>query len=233
MSLERLFVIITAVACAAIAMAGCDDDDPAAPTGADRFVHCAPVEGKSVTIIVSTGDWTTAVNTRVDPFTGDTTTSFTGTASLGATIPDVNAGDTLCVRVAFSDPLVISATVPPYVSLALGGGTPGGCQSGSSYHAVVEGGDWGVISTNAGVRNSGSCTYPSGGGAIHGYWHNMVADIPTEGSTLYCITTKFRVPATFGSTPIASGQTLPVEFVAWSTQLDGDHSSDPFPVQAQ
>jgi hypothetical protein len=219
------------VACLVLAIVGCGDDDPAG-TGGFQTPSCLPLEGKSVEITVSAGDWTTNVSFSVDVFSGDTTTSFSGLAAIaGASIQNVNPGDTLCIRVVFANPLVVSQTVPPSISLSLGGGIGGGCQSVSPYHSVVNGGNWSAVSSNAGVRNSGSCPNPADGGAIHGFWHNMEVSTPAEGNILYCVRTKLLVPATFGSTSVASGQTVTLEGVSWSATLDGDWRTAPLPVQ--
>ena len=219
------------VACWVLAVIGCGDDDPAG-TGGSQTPSCLPVEGKSVEITVSAGDWTTTVNFVANPI--DTTTSFWGSATItGASIQNVNPGDTVCFRVVFANPLVISQTVPPSINLSLTGGIGGGCQSTASYHTVVNGGDWDVASGNAGVRNSGGCVSPANGGAIHGFWHNLAVLSPAEGKVLYCLRMKFRVPATFGSTPVASGQTLTVGSVMWNAALAGDWRTAPIPVQTQ
>jgi hypothetical protein len=206
--------------CQAVA-AGCGDDEVTAPV-------CPAVQGKGLQFVLHADDWTTNVSLSEFP-PGDSTTSFSGRVDIPDTIIAVDPGDTLSIRLVFADPLVISSTVPSYIAMSLTGGNQGGCAGASPYLAVEDGGGWDLTATNGGVRGP-VCS----GSTVHGFWFNMVAGAIVEGARLTCLTATFVVPAKLGGIgDIAPGQNLPVDSFSWDTELDGDRTSDPFPVQVQ
>jgi len=216
---------IAAASFAAVVLTACNSGDSMDSSGGP-VPSCGSTTGKGVSIPVSPADWNASTSLFAGPLPGDTTTTFSGTATFSGPvqITDVKAGDTITVQVVFTDSLGISAAALPYVSISLGGGS--GFLSAASYFTLAQQGNWGLQTGNTGI-------YGATAGVINGYWLNMTANSPAVGSELYCFTSRFAVPSSLGGQAIGPGQTIPVTQARWSVTLPGDMTAMPSPVVAR
>ena len=194
------------------------------PTGPSS--NCGDANVDCLNQSFSSADWAQ----KASYYAPSNVTTFLGGASLSApNFADVSPGDQVHIHLTFLQPLVVTSTIPPEVTITLDG-----TNGASSYDEYVNPprtfqiqGSWpntsNALVTLNGVRQTGEIV------EFRIDWR------PTgfsEGDELRGLSVDFTMPTTWtDGVDIGDHQPLPLDILTWRVKFTGDHTGDTPPIQ--